>query len=277
MKSGILYIVPTPIGNLEDMTHRSVKILKKVSLIGAEDTRNSQILLEHYDIKTPLVSYHKFNERARIEHLLEKLQKGNDIAIISDAGTPGISDPAGILIKEAIGNSVQVITLPGATAFIPALVSSGLSMERFYFVGFLPEKHADRRSLLDTLARVQDTLIIYEAPHRLEETLTIIHKYFGERRVCISREISKKFEDHYRNELSYFVTNFDEITLKGEFVLVLEGAQEKEYTDDELIVLITERFHQNKSVSRTARELAQELKISRNRVYKLALQIKKDT
>lgn len=259
------------------MTFRAVEILKQVSVICTEDTRNSRVLLENYDISTPTLSYHKFNERKRVEEIVMKIKAGEDIAIISDAGTPGISDPAEIIIKEAIDNGIEVVTLPGATAFVPALVSSGLPTQRFYFVGFLPEKHADRRALLDTLARVQDTLIIYEAPHRLEETLTILKKNLGDRNVCIAREISKKFESYYRGTLSYFIENLDKITLKGEFVLVLEGAQEKDYTDDELKILITERFHQNKSVSRASRELAQELKISKNRVYKLALQMKKHT
>ncbi|HHI87337.1 MAG TPA: 16S rRNA (cytidine(1402)-2'-O)-methyltransferase [Candidatus Cloacimonetes bacterium] len=277
MKTGTLYIVPTPIGNLGDMTLRAVEILKQVSLIGAEDTRNSRTLLDHYGISTPMASYHKFNEKKRIDGFLDKLLAGDDIAIISDAGTPGISDPSGILIKEAIENDIPVETLPGATAFLPALVSSGLPMDRFYFIGFLPEKHSERRELLHKLESIRDTLIIYEAPHRLQDTLKDIVKQFNDRKICIARELSKRFETFYRGALSYYVEHFDEITLKGEFVLVLEGAQEKEYTDEKLQNLINERFHQNKSVSRTARELSQELKISKNRVYKLALQMKKDT
>ncbi len=276
MNTGILYIVPTPIGNLGDMTHRAVEVLQKVKVIGAEDTRTSRTLLGHYNIDTPMVSYHKFNERARLDEFIEKLQKGEDIAIISDAGTPGISDPAGILIKEVIEHKVQVVTLPGATAFVPALVSSGLSAERSYFVGFLPEKHSERRELLEKLETVQDTLIFYEAPHRLKETLKELLKNFDDRQICIAREISKKFETYYRGPLSYFVDNFEEITLKGEFVLVLEGAQERTFSDEEIRKLITEKFHQDKSVSRTARELAQECKLSKNRVYKLALQMKKE-
>jgi len=277
MKTGILYIVPTPIGNLADMTHRAVEVLQKVSVIGAEDTRTSRILLGHYNISTPMVSYHKFNEWARLDEFLEKLQAGEDIAIISDAGTPGISDPSGILIKEVIEHNVEVITLPGATAFVPALVSSGLPAERFYFVGFLPEKHSDRRELLQNLENIQDTLIFYEAPHRLEETLKELLKNFDDRQICIAREVSKKFETYYRGALSHFVENFEEITLKGEFVLVLEGAQERTFLDEEIRKLIIEKFHQDKSVSRTARELAQECKLSKNRVYKLALQMKKES
>ena len=276
MKYGTLYIVPTPIGNLGDMTHRAVEVLQKVSLIGAEDTRTSMVLLAHYNIDTPMVSYHKFNERARLDEFIEKLQKGEDIAIISDAGTPGISDPAGILIKEVIEHNIEVVTLPGATAFVPALVSSGLSAERSYFVGFLPEKHSERRELLQKLENIQDTLIFYEAPHRLEETLKELLINFDDRQICIAREISKKFETYYRGPLSHFVDNFEEITLKGEFVIVLEGAQERTFSDEEIRVLITEKFHQDKSVSRTARELAQECKLSNNRVYKLALQMKKE-
>ncbi len=276
MKNGTLYIVPTPIGNLGDITYRAVEILQKVALIGAEDTRTSRILLDHYNISTPMVSYHKFNERGRLDEFIEKLQKGKDIAIISDAGTPSISDPAGILIQEAITRELEIVTLPGATALIPALVSSGLSTEKFYFVGFLPEKQSERREFLQNLENIQDTLIFYEAPHRLHETLKELLKYLKDRHICITREISKKFETHYRGKLSHFVENFNEITLKGEFVIILEGAQEQILSDEELRELITEEFHHNKSVSRTARELAQEHKLSRNRVYKLALQINKE-
>ena len=276
MKHGTLYIVPTPIGNLGDMTYRAVEVLQKASIIGAEDTRTSRVLLNHYNITTPMVSYHKFNERARLDEFIEKLQNGDDIAIISDAGTPGISDPAGILIKETTAQEIEVVTLPGATALIPALVSSGLSAEKFYFVGFLPEKQSERRELLQNLEYIQDTLIFYEAPHRLHETLKELLKYLKDRQICIAREISKKFETHYHGKLSHFVENFNEITLKGEFVIVLEGAQEQVLSDEELRELITEELHHDKSVSRTAKELAQEHKLSRNRVYKLALQMKKE-
>ena len=276
MKHGTLYIVPTPIGNLGDMTYRAVEVLQKASIIGAEDTRTSRVLLNHYNITTPMVSYHKFNERARLDEFIEKLKNGGDIAIISDAGTPGISDPAGILIKETTAQEIEVVTLPGATALIPALVSSGLSAEKFYFVGFLPEKQSERRELLQNLEYIQDTLIFYEAPHRLHETLKELFKYMNDRQICIAREISKKFETHYHGKLSHFVENFNEITLKGEFVIVLEGAQEQVLSDEELRELITEELHHDKSVSRTAKELAQEHKLSRNRVYKLALQMKKE-
>lgn len=277
MKCGTLYIVPTPIGNLGDMTYRAVDILHKVALIGAEDTRTSKVLLEHYNIKSPMVSCHKFNERARVDEFIEKLMGGKDIALISDAGTPGISDPSSILIREAIEQGIDVTTLPGATALIPALVSSGLPTERFYFIGFLPDKHSEKRYFLHRLESVQDTLILYEAPHRLQDTLKELLENLDDRNVCIARELSKKFETLYRGTLSYFVEHFEEITLKGEFVIVLEGAQEIELSDDELRGLITEKFHQNRSVSRTAKELAQEHKLSKNRVYKLALSMKKES
>lgn len=276
MKYGILYIVPTPIGNLGDMTHRAVEVLQSVTLIGAEDTRTSRTLLEHYHIKTPMKSYHKFNEKARLEEFMAKLQAGEDIAIISDSGTPGISDPAGILIQEAIAREIEVVTLPGATALIPALVSSGLPTKKFYFIGFLPDKQSERKELLQNLENIQDTLIFFEAPHRLEEMLKELLKNFDDRQICIAREISKKFETYYRGMLSHFVENFDEITLKGEFVLVLEGAKEQVLSDEELRELITEKFHQDKSVSRTARELSHEFRLSKNHVYKLALQMKKE-
>ncbi|MCD6176394.1 MAG: 16S rRNA (cytidine(1402)-2'-O)-methyltransferase, partial [Candidatus Cloacimonetes bacterium] len=165
-KKGILFIVPTPIGNLADITFRAVDVLKKVSLIGAEDTRNSKKLLNHYNIETPMISYHKFNERKRVDQLLDKLQNGEDIAIISDAGTPGISDPSSIIIKEAIANDLKVEVLPGATAFIPAIIASGLNCERFQFIGFLPEKNKTRDILLESIKKNENTLIFYEAPHK---------------------------------------------------------------------------------------------------------------
>jgi len=277
MKYGTLYIVPTPIGNLGDMTYRAVEVLRQVTLIGAEDTRTSRILLEHYDIKTPTVSCHKFNERARVDEFIEKLKKGEDIALISDAGTPGISDPSSILIQEVIEQNIEVTTLPGATALISALVSSGLSTERFYFFGFLPEKNSERRDLLNKLETIEDTLILFEAPHRLQDTLNELLQNFDDRNICIARELSKKFETLYRGTLSYYVEHFDDITLKGEFVIVVEGAQEIKLSDDDLRELITEKFHQKKSLSRTAKELAQEYKLSKNRVYKLALSIKKES
>ena len=149
------------------MTYRAVEVLRQVTLIGAEDTRTSRILLEHYDIKTPTVSCHKFNERARVDEFIEKLKKGEDIALISDAGTPGISDPSSILIQEVIEQGIEVTTLPGATALIPALISSGLPTEKFYFIGFLPEKNSERRDLLNKIESIEDTLILFEAPHRL--------------------------------------------------------------------------------------------------------------
>ena len=275
MKNGTLYIVPTPIGNLGDMTYRAIEILQEASIIGAEDTRTSRKLLEHYHIKTPMVSYHKFNERGRLDEFMKKLHKGENIAIISDAGTPGISDPSSILIQQVIENNIEVVTLPGATALIPALVSSGLPAERFYFLGFLPEKQTERRELLENLENIQDTLIFYEAPHRLKDTLKELLRFLDDRQICIAREISKKFETYYRGMLSHFIEHFDEITLKGEFVLVLEGAQEPTFTDEELRTLIKEKFHQDKSVSMTAKELALECKLSKNRVYKLALHMKK--
>ena len=270
-KTGILYIVPTPIGNLADMTFRAIEVLKDVASIGAEDTRTSAKLLKHYKIKTPMISYHKFNERSRVEKFLDKLKNGEDIAIISDAGTPGISDPASIIIKAAIENNIKVETLPGATAFIPALVSSGFNTERFYFTGFLPEKKSEKDNFLKELINIKDLLIFYEAPHRLIKFLSGLKEVFGNRKIVITRELSKLYETYYRTTIYEVLANPDMITLKGEFVIVVEGAQEKEYSDTELTEMLKTEIEKDKSKKDAIKKVIEITGEPRNKIYNLAL------
>jgi 16S rRNA (cytidine1402-2'-O)-methyltransferase len=224
---GILYVVPTPVGNLEDMTFRAVRILKEADLVLAEDTRTSGILLKHYDIKNSLVSHHKFNEHQTTMGIVERLKAGATIALISDAGTPGISDPGFFLVREAVNEGVEVQCLPGATAFVPAIVSSGLPDDRFCFEGFLPPKKG-RATRLNELKDEARTMIFYESPYRLVKTLTQFIEVFGaDRRVSVCREISKVHEESVRGTLEEVVAHFTETEPRGEIVIILAGFDSK--------------------------------------------------
>ena len=224
---GILYIVPTPVGNMEDMTFRAVRILKEVDLVLAEDTRTSGILLKHYDIKNNLMSHHKFNEHGTSAGVVSRLLAGENVALISDAGTPGISDPGFFLVREAVRAGVEVQCLPGATAFVPALVSSGLPCDRFAFEGFLPQKKG-RQTKLESLKEEERTMIFYESPYRLVKTLQqFAETYGGERQVSVCREISKVHEESVRGTLDEVIAHFKEKEPKGEIVIILAGCGEK--------------------------------------------------
>jgi 16S rRNA (cytidine1402-2'-O)-methyltransferase len=219
----MLYIIPTPIGNLADMTFRAVTILKDVDLILAEDTRTSGVLLKHYDIKKSLLPYHQHNEHKVTERLIAELRDGRKMALLTDAGTPGISDPAFFIIRECIKNDIPVECLPGATAFVPALVDSGLPINRFCFEGFLPLKKG-RHTLLTALSTETRTMAFYESPVRLLKTLLQFAEYFGEDRQCsVSRELSKKFEETKRGTIKEVHDYFSAKTIKGEIVIVVEG------------------------------------------------------
>ena len=220
---GILYIVPTPVGNMEDMTLRAIRTLKECDLILAEDTRTSGILLKHYDIKNHLMSHHKFNEHATSAGLVERLKAGQNIALISDAGTPGISDPGFFLVREAVSSGVEVQCLPGATAFVPALVSSGLPCDRFCFEGFLPQKKG-RQTRLEQLREEERTMVFYESPYRVLKALQQFAEVFGDdRQVCCCREISKVHEESVRGTLAEVIAHFKEKEPRGEFVIVVAG------------------------------------------------------
>lgn len=225
---GILYIVPTPVGNMEDMTVRAVRTLKEADLILAEDTRTSGILLKHFDIHNRLMAHHKFNEHGTATGVIERLKAGLNVALVSDAGTPGISDPGFYLAREAVNAGIEVQTLPGATAFVPALVSSGLPCDRFCFEGFLPQKKG-RASRIEALRDETRTMVFYESPYRLVKTLHQLAEVFGpERRVCVSREISKLHEQHVRGTLAEVEAHFTETAPRGEIVIVVAGAETKE-------------------------------------------------
>lgn len=225
---GILYVVPTPVGNLEDMTFRAIRVLKEVDLILAEDTRTSGILLKHFEIKNAMQSHHKFNEHQTVERVVARIKAGENVALISDAGTPGISDPGFLVVRECVRNGIEVQCLPGATAFVPALVASGLPDERFCFEGFLPQKKG-RVTRLTGLQAETRTMIFYESPYRLVKTLTQFIDFFGaERQVSVCREISKVHEESVRGTLAEVVAHFTQNEPKGEIVIVLAGRDEKE-------------------------------------------------
>lgn len=220
---GILYVVPTPVGNMEDMTLRAIKVLKEADFVLAEDTRTSGILMKHFDIRNRLMSHHKFNEHGTSAGIVERLRAGATAALISDAGTPGISDPGFLLIREAVNAGIEVQCLPGATAMIPALVSSGLPCDRFCFEGFLPQKKG-RKSRIKALAGEERTMVFYESPYRLLKLLEQLAEEFGnERRVCVCREISKIHEESVRGTISEVTAHFKEHEPRGEFVVVVAG------------------------------------------------------
>lgn len=223
----MLYLVPSPIGNLQDITFRAIEILKKVDLILAEDTRTSAHLLNHYQINKPVSPYHQHNEHKIVQHLVNQLLQGKTMAVITDAGTPGISDPAFLLVRECVKAGIKVECLPGATAFVPALVNSGLPMNRFTFEGFIPLKKG-RQTLLKQLATEERTMVFYESPMRLVKTLEDFIQHFGAERQCsVGRELTKIFEENKRGTLSNVTNYFKEKTVKGEIVIVVEGFNSK--------------------------------------------------
>lgn len=225
---GILYVVPTPVGNMEDMTFRAIRILKEADLVLAEDTRTSGVLLKHYDIQNHLMSHHKFNEHGTSAGIVERLKAGATVALISDAGTPGISDPGFFLVREAVRAGVEVQCLPGATAFVPALVSSGLPCDRFAFEGFLPPKKG-RQTKLDSLKEEPRTMIFYESPYRLLKTLQQLAEVMGaDRQASVCREISKVHEESVRGTLEEVITHFTETEPRGEIVIIVAGFDAKE-------------------------------------------------
>ena len=231
IEPGALYLVATPIGHLGDITYRAVEILKRVDLIAAEDTRKTGVLLRYYDIKRPTTSYHSYNVKTQTGRLVEKLKQGYTIALVSDAGTPGISDPGYHLVKACIEQGVKVIPVPGATALVSALIVSGLPTQRFVYEGFLPSKKG-RKTRFEQLAREPRTIVLYESPHRILKTLTEILKYWGDRRCVMAREITKKFEEIFRGNVSQLLEHLQQKTVKGEIVLVVEGFSNKREKED---------------------------------------------
>lgn len=224
MSAGKLYVVPTPVGNLEDITFRAIRILKEADLILAEDTRTSGVLLKHFGIETKAISHHKFNEHAQVDRISEEIASGKTFALISDAGTPGISDPGYLIVHTCIVKGIEVETLPGATAFVPALVNSGLPIHEFIFLGFLPQKKG-RETKFKSMAQETKTMVVYEAPQRLVKTLTQVLTFLGDRELSVSREISKKFEETVRGRCSEVLAHYTQKEPKGECVIVIAAAE----------------------------------------------------
>lgn len=230
-QAGELYVVPTPIGNLDDMTYRAVAVLSKVNVIAAEDTRNTKKLLNHFDLHTSLISYHEHNKMTRGPQLIDRLKNEEMIAVVSDAGMPGISDPGSDLVKLALDEDIPVIVLPGANAAIPALVGSGLPTDSFYYYGFLPRKKKDRLAELELLQNQKSTIIFYESPHRLKDMLAHVHEQFGNRRAVLARELTKRYEEYVRGTLKELWEWANRSEIRGEFCVVVEGTTENEVVD----------------------------------------------
>ncbi len=230
---GMLYLVPTPIGNLEDMSFRAIRILKEADLIAAEDTRNTRKLCNYFEIQTPVVSYHEHNKESSGEKLIHKIKEGMKIALVSDAGMPAISDPGYELVYAAINEKVTVVPLPGANAALPALIASGLSCQPFYFYGFLNRNKKEKKVELEALRKQTGTLVFYESPHRLKETLTTMYEIFGNRNAAICRELTKKFEEFIRGSLEEIILWANQDEIRGEFCLIIEGTDESKLKEEE--------------------------------------------
>ena len=275
-KKGTLYLCATPIGNLEDMTYRAVRVLAEVPLIAAEDTRHTRELLTHFDLHTRLTSYHEHNKFTKGPQLIEHLLAGNDLAVVSDAGLPGICDPGSHLAALAIAAGVRVTPLPGANAGLSALICSGLDTTRFSFVGFLPRTAKKRREVLEEVKDRRDTLIFYEAPHHLRETLKGLREALGGgRRAALGRELTKKFEEFTRGTLEELGSYYEEHAPRGEFVLVVEGAdetaEEKTETPQDAFSLYTRALADGQPKKEAMRKAAQALGMSRREVYQIVL------
>ena len=261
-----LYIVSTPIGNLSDMTYRAVDVLKMVDVILAEDTRNSGILLKHYKIETKMMSYHEFNKNEKEKLILEMLDDGKNIALISDAGTPGISDPGYEIIKSAIDQGFDVISIPGASAILTALVSSGLVIQPFTFIGFLPRKKSEAKALLSTYVLRKETLVIYESPLRIDKTNILLREILGNRKVSYARELTKKFETIYRMDLDKAMSEtFDN---RGEYVIVIEGNKEEIVYENSIADHVKKYMDLGHDEKEAMKLVAKDRKISKSDVYR---------
>lgn len=273
---GTLYVVGTPIGNLEDMTFRAVRILQTVDLIAAEDTRHTGKLLQHFEIKTPQVSYHEHNRTERLSELLQELAEGKAIALVTDAGMPGISDPGYELVKACIDAGMPVVPIPGATAGITALSAAGLPTDRFVFEGFLPASGQARQKRLELLQAESRTLILYESPHRLRATLPDLANSLGVHRpIVIARELTKLYEEFWRGTIGEAIAHYKQKEPRGEFTLVIAGTQAEipMFSEDDLKAELLQIMAQGVSRSQASRQLAQITKLSRRQLYQLALSI----
>jgi 16S rRNA (cytidine1402-2'-O)-methyltransferase len=270
--AGTLYLVSTPIGNLEDITLRALKILKNVSLIACEDTRQTNKLLQHYQINCPTISYHEHNERERSQYLLNKLNFGESIALVSDAGTPVISDPGFVLVQKAIEAQISVVSIPGPSALLPALIGSGLPCHEFLFIGFLPSKQSQRRKKLEEIKSLPYTIICYESPHRISASLTDAKEIFGTRKIVIARELTKLHEEFLRGTLSDLSNHILEHPLKGELVLIMAPADqttEIPNLEKSLSLMIEDQIANNNLDKMAAlKAVARSLGISKSEAYR---------
>lgn len=273
----MLYICPTPIGNLDDITIRTLDTLKSVDEIYSEDTRHTLNLLNHFDIKKPLFSLFEHNEIEKSEEVVEKLFSGKNIAYVSDAGMPGISDPGEILIKNVIKNDLDFTVLPGPSALIVAVVASGLSTKNFTFLGFLDRNKSKMKMKLEKVKEREDTLIIYESPHRIEKTLETILDVLGNRKITLAREISKKFEEYVRDDIKSLIEKFsnEKIMKKGEMIVIIEGAslEKEEVSDDYIINELKKYIDDGFSKKDSVKKVSEKLNIKKNYVYSLSRQI----
>ena len=268
-KEGILYLVATPIGHLDDITLRAIKILKEVDLIAAEDTRHTIKLLNHLEISKPMISYHRHNEEFRCEYLIKELKEGKNIALVSDAGTPGISDPGEEIVKESIKQNIKIIPIPGPCAMINALIASGISTKEFCFYGFLPLNKKNRREKLEEIKNVNKTIILYEAPHKIKNTLEDLKNILDEnRKVVLAREITKIHEEFIRGSINEILSKIDE--LKGEMVLIIEGNYNKQENDlcnltiDEHYIYYEKQGLDKKEI---IKKIAQDRNVKKNEIY----------
>lgn len=265
-----LYLVATPIGNFLDMTYRSVETLKSVDMIFCEDTRVTKVLLSHFDISTPLSCYHIFNEDVKCDEVLDYLEKGKNVALVSDAGLPGISDPGYFLVRKVLDNGFSVVSLPGASASLTALIASGIPCDKFYFYGFLDHKNSQKKKELELLRDFRQTIIFYEAPHRIKETLLTMLEVLGNREIVIARELTKKFEEYVRGSLKEIVE--EDLELKGEIVIILRGASNTKEQEELNSLTINEHFAYYMKILENEKEamkkVAKDRGISKSEVYK---------
>ncbi len=281
MSFGKLYLVPTPIGNLKDITLRALEVLENVDLVAAEDTRQSLKLLNHFNIKKTLISYHKHNEQGKSMDLIEKIKDGKSIALISDAGTPGISDPGSIIVSKCIEENIDFEVLPGATAITTALVYSGLDTSKFIFRGFLPRENKDKRIIMEELKDRKETLVFYESPHRIRETLEFFRDNLGNRRISICRELTKLHEQILRVSLDEAIEYYSEKDIKGEFVLVVEGKREEEILEEERAKWealsiedhIKNYISEGLSKKEAIKKVAKDRKLSKSEIYKYSIDL----
>ncbi|WP_294349127.1 16S rRNA (cytidine(1402)-2'-O)-methyltransferase [uncultured Clostridium sp.] len=281
MNSGKIYLVPTPIGNLKDMTLRGLEVLQSVDIVAAEDTRQSLKLLNHFEIKKPLISYHQHNEQGKSEDILEMVREGKSIAIVTDAGTPGVSDPGAIIVQKCIENNIEFEVLPGATAITTALVYSGLDTTKFLFRGFISRETKERKILFDEIRNSKESLIFYESPHRLLSTLNLLHTELGNRKIAVCRELTKLHEEIRRGSLEEIINYFSERSIKGEFVLVVEGKQQEQIDrenkekweelsiEDHIRLLMNEGLNKKESIKKVAKDRG----LQKNIVYQIATEI----